>query len=62
MSQQVLGLLARYELEQEIEVEVLYRVTERLGILCGIDEPTVEQAKIAAAEGEAYRRKAMEVL
>ncbi len=34
------------------DVEYRYRVSERLGILCGADEPTLEQLRIARREAE----------
>lgn len=45
------------KLQQEInllniELEFAYRVQERLGILCGTDDPTVEQLELATREAD----------
>ncbi len=45
---------------QEIAQERAYRITERLGILCGKNEPTPEQRAIAKAEADAWEAKATE--
>ena len=44
------------ELAQEFE----YRKQERLGILCGEDQPTTEQIKIATDEARATVQKLKE--
>lgn len=36
--------------------EAAYRYHERLGILCGTDEPTQEQHEIALREAQEYDR------
>ena len=38
--------------DQELAVEMQYRIQERLGILCGDKEPTAEQIKIAEREAK----------
>ncbi len=36
--------------DQELRDEFSYRVAERIGIMCGLDEPTDEQRSIAVEE------------
>ena len=38
--------------KEQIEAEKAYRREERLGILCGQDKPTKEQAELARREAE----------
>lgn len=38
--------------EEELDIEHAYRVSERLGILCGAGEPTPEQLEIAEREAD----------
>lgn len=38
----------------EIQTELLYRIQERLGILCGMAEPTLEQREIAESEARQW--------
>lgn len=40
--------------DQEIQTEWEYRYDERLGILCGSDEPTKEQKLIAFQEADEW--------
>jgi hypothetical protein len=40
---------------EELAVERSYRVQERLGIMCGSGEPTMEQIEIAEREAEEWR-------
>jgi hypothetical protein len=39
---------------EEIERERKYRITERLGVLCGIEDPTPEQIAMATAEADEW--------
>jgi hypothetical protein len=39
---------------EEIQSEKLYRIEERLGILCGADVPTDEQMEIAVREASEW--------
>lgn len=41
----------------ELQEEVQYRIEERLGILCGADDPTPEQLKIANDEADQWARR-----
>jgi hypothetical protein len=43
---------------EEIEIERLYRIEERLGILAGAAEPTAEQVQIAISEAEQWVKEA----
>lgn len=40
--------------EPEMEAELAYRITERLGMLCGTATPTPEQLEIAQAEADTW--------
>lgn len=42
---------------EELAAERLYRIQERLGILCGSGEPTIEQIEIAEQEAEEWVRR-----
>ena len=42
---------------QELDAEWTYRMEERLGIMCGMDEPTAEQFCIAVAEADEAMEK-----
>lgn len=37
---------------KDLDAEWTYRMEERLGIMCGMDEPTAEQFCIAMAEAD----------
>jgi NOL1/NOP2/fmu family ribosome biogenesis protein len=39
---------------EELAAERRYRIQERLGILCGSREPTIEQIEIAEQEAEEW--------
>ena len=41
----------------ELQSEIQYRIEERLGILCGIETPTLEQLEIANAEAENWAKE-----
>ena len=40
----------------ELDIEIQYRLQERLGILCGAEEPTPLEIKIALEEIEQYKK------
>ena len=40
----------------ELDIEIQYRLQERLGILCGAEEPTLLAIKIALEEIEQYKK------
>jgi hypothetical protein len=40
--------------DEELKIEMDYRIQERLGILCGAAEPTPEQLKLATAEADQW--------
>lgn len=40
----------------ELDIEIQYRLQERLGILCGAEEPTPLAIKIALEEIEQYKK------
>ena len=40
--------------ESEIATEVAYRREERLAILCGSNQPTLEQAQLAQDEADSW--------
>lgn len=40
----------------ELDIEIQYRLQERLGILCGADEPTPLAIQIALEEIEQYKK------
>lgn len=41
----------------ELDIEIQYRLQERLGILCGAEEPTPIAIKIALEEIEQYKKQ-----
>jgi hypothetical protein len=41
---------------KELDSEIQYRLQERLGILCGAEEPTPLAIKIALEEIEQYKK------
>jgi hypothetical protein len=44
--------------EQEIQTEKKYRYAERLGILCGTNDPTPEQIEEAMKDADEYEKTA----
>lgn len=40
---------------EELKAERSYRIQERLGIMCGSGEPTMEQIEIAEREADEWR-------
>ena len=48
--------------DEQLSVEWTYRYTERLGILCGASEPTVEQIQLAAKEADDAVKKIIKTL
>jgi len=42
---------------KQIETEHAYRIQERLGILCGSNEPTPEQLTLATREAEIWESR-----
>lgn len=41
----------------ELQAEIQYRIEERLGILCGIETPTLEQLEIANEEAHNWAKE-----
>jgi len=45
----------------DLDIEIQYRLQERLGILCGAEEPTNQQVQIALEEIEKFKKEYIEI-
>ena len=46
---------------KELDSEIQYRLQERLGILCGSEEPTNQQVQIALEDVEKFKKEYIEI-